>query len=114
VKGEASAKGDVRDDADAAERAQANLDAAIRAFGGLEDESAAVDRLAELARIRDQAVAKANHSNDLTSALTIDVDDWDDLSASARRALIRATIEQATVRSTGKGAGRIAVYPFGE
>ena len=114
VKGEASAKGDARADAEAAEQAQANLDAAIRAFGGLEDESAAVDRLAELARVRDEAVAKANHSNDLTSALTIDVDDWDDLSVGGRRALIRATIEQATVSSTGKGAGRITVHAFGE
>lgn len=114
VKGEASAKGDARADAEAAEQAQANLDAAIRAFGGLEDESAAVDRLAELARVRDEAVAKANHSKDLTSALTIDVDDWDDLSISGRRALIRATIEQATVSSMGKGAGRITVHAFGE
>ncbi|MBS1884837.1 MAG: hypothetical protein JSS97_17960 [Actinobacteria bacterium] len=114
VKGEASAKDDARADAEVAEQAQANLDAAIRAFGGLEDESAAVDRLAELARVRDEAVAKANHSNDLTSALTIDVDDWDDLSVSGRRALIRATIEEATVSPTGKGAGRITVHAFGE
>lgn len=114
VKGEASAKGDARADAEAAERAQADLDAAIRAFAGLEEESAAVDRLAELARIRDETAAKASHSKDVTSALTIDVDDWDDLSISARRALIQATIERATVSSTGKGAGRIAVYPFGK
>jgi DNA invertase Pin-like site-specific DNA recombinase len=114
VKGEASAEGDARADAEAAERAQANLDAAIRAFGGLEEESAAVDRLAELASVRDEAVARASHSKDLTSALTIDVDDWDDLSVSARRALVRATIERATISSTGKGAERIAEYPFGE
>jgi DNA invertase Pin-like site-specific DNA recombinase len=114
VKGEASAEGDARADAEAAERAQADLDAAIRAFAGLEEESAAVDRLAELARVRDETAAKASHSKDVISALTIDVDDWDDLSISARRALIQATIERATVSSTGKGAGRIAVYPFGE
>jgi DNA invertase Pin-like site-specific DNA recombinase len=114
VKGEASAKGDERSDAEAAELAQANLDAAIRAFAGLEDEQAAADRLAELARVRDEAVAQASHSKDITSALTIDVDDWDDLSIGARRALIRATIERATVGSTGKGAGRISVHPFGD
>ncbi|HEY1853252.1 MAG TPA: recombinase family protein [Solirubrobacterales bacterium] len=114
VKGEASAAGDARADAEAAERAQANLDAAIRAFAGLEEEAAAVERLAELARIRDEAAAQANRSRDVRSALTIDVDDWDDLSVSARRSLIRTTIDRATVGSTGKGAGRITVYPFSE
>jgi site-specific DNA recombinase len=114
VKGEASAEGDARAEAEGAEQAQANLDAAIRAFAGLDEEPAAADRLAELARIRDEAVAKANHSRDVRSALTIDVDDWDDLSVSARRSLIRTTIDRATVSSTGKGAGRITVCPFGE
>lgn len=114
VKGEASAERTARADAEAAERAQANLDAAIRAFAGLDEEPAAADRLADLAQIRDEAAAKASLSRDVRSALTIDVDDWDDLSVSARRSLIRTTIDRATVGSTGKGAGRITVYAFGE
>ena len=114
VKGQASAESNARTDAEAAERAQANLDAAIRAFTGLDEEPTAVDRLAELAQIRDEAVAKASLSRDVRSALTIDVDDWDDLSVGARRSLIRTTIDRATVDSTGKGAGRITVYAFGE
>ena len=114
VKGEASVERDARADAEAAERAQADLDAAIRAFAGLDEEPAAIERLADLARTRDETVAKASRSRNVRSALTIDVDDWDELSVSARRSLIRTTIDRATVSSTGKGAERITVYPFGE
>jgi hypothetical protein len=41
-------------------------------------------------------------------------DDWDRLSFEARRALIRATVERAIVRTQGRGADRISVELFRE
>src|SRR5690606_26742463 len=59
------------------ERAQAALDSAIRAFEGLEDEPAAVERLRELRAVRDAARERAEQLSGLRAALTITVDDWD-------------------------------------
>lgn len=114
LEGRASAEQDAREDQLAAEKAQENLEAAIRAFTSVSEEAAAIERLAELTRLRDAAVAKAEHSGHLRSALTVSVDDWDNLSLEARRGLIVATIDRAVVGREGKGAGRITVYPFGE
>lgn len=112
--GRASAGRDAREAVAAAEGAQADLDAAIRAFTGLEDESTARERLAELRQTRDDARAKEEHLSGLQSALTISVgEDWDRLSFDARRGLIRATVERADV-GPGRGAGRITLKLFGQ
>jgi len=112
--GRASASHEAQADAEAAAKAQADFDAAIRAFAGLDAEPAAVERLSELRETRDRAQARADHSRDLHSTLTVTVADWDRLSLKAKRGLIRATVEEATVSKGGTGAGRISVKLFGE
>jgi DNA invertase Pin-like site-specific DNA recombinase len=112
--GEASAEDTAEADRIAADQAQGNLDAAIRAFAGLEEEPAAFERLVELREKRDEAVAKAEHSRNLHSTLSISVADWDHLSLSARRDLIRATVRTAVVAKGGKGVERLTILPFGK
>lgn len=110
--GQASADRDAREAEAALERAQADLDAAIRAFTGLEDEPAARDRLAELREVRDRAQAHADRLRSLRAAVTINAaDDWDSLTLDEQRALIKATVERATV-APGRGPGRITVELF--
>ncbi len=93
------------------EQAQADLDAALRSFtaSGLADEPAAVERLAELRQVRDDAQARLYRIGP-TAALTVNAaDDWERLGLEERRALIRATVESAVVAPSGRGAGRIAI-----
>lgn len=112
--GRASAETDAAEAVGAAEKAQADLDAALRAFAGLEDEVAARERLTELRTLRDEAMANAEHLRGLRSALTISVgEDWERLSLEAKRTLIRATIASATVHP-GRGPDRISVLLFSE
>jgi hypothetical protein len=114
AEGRASVESNTREAELALERAQANLEAGIRAFTGLEDESAARDRLVELAAVRDGAVERLEHLGGHRAVVTINAaDDWDRLSLDARRALIRATVERARV-SPGRGADRVTVELFGE
>jgi site-specific DNA recombinase len=97
------------------ERAQADLNAAIRAFAGLEDETAARERLAELRGVRDQAQDRVDHlGGGLRPAITINAAaDWARLSLDARRALIRATVDRVLV-APGRGAERATVELVGE
>lgn len=96
------------------EQAQAELDAAIRAFTGLDTEQSARDRLAELRAVRDEAAARVDELRAATEpALTVSVDDWDALSVESRRALIRATLESVTV-APGRGPDRITIHPRGQ
>jgi site-specific DNA recombinase len=114
IEGRASAEQGAREAAQAVERAQSDLDAAIRAFSGLDGESAAVERLAELQRVRDSAQEHLDQLGGLRSAVTINAaDDWDRLTLDERRALIRATVDRATV-VPGRGAGRVTVHLFSE
>ena len=114
AEGRASVESNTREAELAVERAQANLDAGIRAFAGLEDESAARERLVELRAVRDQAVDRLEHLGGHRAVVTINAaDDWDRLSLDARRALIRATVAHARV-APGRGADRVAVELFGE
>jgi hypothetical protein len=92
------------------EVAQRKLDVAIRAFDGL-DETAAVERLAELRADRDRLQDERDHLRRHSLAVTVTGADWDALSLKARRALIVATIERATVHP-GRGASRIRVHLF--
>lgn len=103
------------DDADAAarelERCENELDAAVRAFSGLDDVESARDRLLELQTQRDEARDRLADLQAATEpALTVSVEDWDQLSRDGQRALIRAVVDSATV-SPGRGADRITVTP---
>lgn len=108
--GRASAGEDARLAAVRAEADQANLDRAIQAFTGLEDEASARDKLAELRRIRDDSRAEAHRLAHLSAGLTISPGaDWDSLSREAQRDFIRAVVERAVVMPGKRGAGRIRV-----
>ena len=90
------------------EHAQADLDAVLRSFAGagLADEPAAVERLGELRQARDDAQAELYRMSP-AAALTVTLDaDWDRLSVDERRALIRATVESATVAPGERGGSR--------
>lgn len=117
VEGRASVEADARQAAADLERAQQELDVALRAFtaSGVQDESSAVERLAELRQAREDAEDHLGRLGGLRSVVTINAaDDWDRLSLDARRALIRATVERVVVAPGGRGARRITVEPFGE
>ena len=111
--GRASAEQDARDAAAAHEKAQADLDAAIRAFTGIEDEQVAQERLAELREVRDAARERDEQLRNARSTLTVTMADWDRLSLEAQRGLIRATVESVTI-GQGRGRDRITVKLFGK
>jgi hypothetical protein len=116
MEGRASMAENTREAARALERAQADLDGAVRAFAvaGLVDETSAVERLSDLRQARDEA--QARHDGVMPpSELTIRADaDWDELSLAARRDLIRAVIDSAVVAPHGRGAERITINLRGE
>jgi site-specific DNA recombinase len=90
------------------------LDAAVRAFSGLDDVDAARDRLAALKEARDGARDRlAELQAAAVPAVTVSVGDWGDLTLDERRALIRAVVERADV-VPGRGVDRISVKPRGE
>ena len=114
AEGRASAESNVSEADQALERAQRELEAAIRAFSGLEDETAARERLAELRGARDRAQDRVEHLGGHRVAVVINAaKDWDRLSLDARRALIRATIERVSV-APGRAADRVTVELVGE
>jgi site-specific DNA recombinase len=110
--GRASTQEDALAAAAAHEKAQADLDAAIRTFAGFEDEEAARDRLAELREARDRARDRDEQLRDASSALTVTMADWDRLGLEAQRGLIRATVEAVTI-GVGRGRDRITITLFG-
>lgn len=91
------------------ERTQAALDAAIRAFSVLEDEPAAIERLAELRSARDAARERLEQIGGRSASRVVSgAWDWDLLTLEEQRALIRAVVERADVRP-GRGANRVHV-----
>jgi site-specific DNA recombinase len=111
IEGQATVDGGVSDAADDLARKQEALGAAIRAFDGLGDEQATRDRLQELREARDQA--RERHDELVAAsapAITVSAGDWDVLTLEERRALIRAVVDRAVVRS-GRGTDRITVEP---
>lgn len=109
IEGRASAQQNIGDAEHAVERAQADLDAAIRVFAGLEDEQAARERLGELGEARDRAEDRVEQLGASRGAVAVNAArDWDRLSLDGRRALIRATVESVTV-APGRGADRVTV-----
>jgi hypothetical protein len=90
------------------------LDAAVRAFSGLDDVDAARERLLELRAERDAARERVEEVGAAAvPALTVTVGDWDNLTIDERRALIRAVIDRVEVLP-GRGGERVTVYPRGE
>jgi DNA invertase Pin-like site-specific DNA recombinase len=96
------------------QRVEQELDAAVRAFSGLDDVDSARDRLTELREARDQARDRlADVQVAAAPAVTVTAGDWDLLTLDEQRALIRAVIDRADV-APGKGPGRITVKPRGQ
>jgi site-specific DNA recombinase len=97
------------------ERAEQELDAAVRAFSGLEDVDAARDRLLELREARDGARDRLDELQAAAApAVTITASgDWDVLTLDEQRALIRAVVDEAIV-APGRGRDRITVKTRGE
>jgi hypothetical protein len=113
AEGRASADASARQAITDRDQAQADLDAAIRAFAGVADEPAATERLGELRARRDAAESRVDRLRGAPDALTVNAAaDWDRLSLEARRALIRTTVQRATV-TPGRGADRVNVELLG-
>jgi len=94
-----------------AERAEAELDAAVRAFSGLDDVDVAAARLSALKEARDHARDRLDELRlVILPAITVTAEDWDDLTLDERRDLISAVIEKAVVMP-GRGADRLRVEP---
>lgn len=107
VEGRASLEQSARDAEAGLERAQRDLDAAIRAFAPVADEPAATERIAELAAARDAAREDAERLRG-TGRLVIAVGNWELFTHEERRALIRAEVDAVTV-APGRGPGRVTV-----
>ena len=109
IEGRASAQANVRDAEGDLERAQGDLDAAIRTLADFSDEPAARDRLTQLRDERDEAQRRLEQIGGGAVAVTINAaTDWEQLTLDERRALVRATVDQATV-APGRGAERITI-----
>jgi site-specific DNA recombinase len=114
AEGRASVENNAREAERDLERARANLDAALRTFAGFADEQGARDRLAELGAERDRAQERVDHLGGHRAVVVVNADrDWDRLSLDARRALIRATVDEVRV-APGRGADRVTVKLVGE
>jgi DNA invertase Pin-like site-specific DNA recombinase len=111
VEGRASAEHHARRVERAAADAQAELDALIRLLDPLEP--AAAERLREATAKRDAAQEQVDRLPPTRTVRTVSVADWDDLSLDARRELIRATVDRATV-APGRGDDRITIEFLGE
>jgi DNA invertase Pin-like site-specific DNA recombinase len=116
AEGRASMAESAQEAASALERAQRDLDTAMRSFAaaGLENEAAAVERLVELRQARDVAQERVDQIGTGAARTVNAAGDWDELSLAGRRELIRATVESAIVAPTGRGAERIAVRLLGQ
>ena len=85
------------------ERTENELDAAVRAFSGLDDVDAARERLAALRDARDAARDRLDELQAaVLPAVTLTADDWDLLTLAERRDLIRAVVDRAVV-TPGRG-----------
>jgi DNA invertase Pin-like site-specific DNA recombinase len=121
AKGRASMAESAQETVNALERAQSDLDAAVRSFAGagLENESAAIERLAELRQVRDDAHVEVDQigpgrSLVINAADVLDGGAEHGDSLDAKRALIRACLESAVVAPGGRGAERITIRLFGQ
>jgi DNA invertase Pin-like site-specific DNA recombinase len=114
VEGRASAAEGVQEAEQRLDRAQADLDAALRVLADFKDEAAARDRLAELREARDAAQEQLDQIGGAQAEVTVSADaDWDKLTVDERRDLIRATIERVEVEP-GRGDDRVRIRFVGE
>jgi hypothetical protein len=96
------------------DRCEQQLEAAVRAFTGLDDVDATRERLLELRTERDRARDLVGELRAAASpALTVSAGDWGTLTIDEKRALIRAVVDRADV-VPGRGPDRITVYLRGE
>jgi hypothetical protein len=114
VEGRAAAESNAREAQAALALAQADLDAAFRAFAGFGDEQAARERLAELRATRNAAQERVDHLLPASVAVTVSATrDWDLLTLAERRALIRVIVHSAAV-APGRSSDRITIKLSGE
>lgn len=114
MQGTASVAEGVEQAARELERCENELDAAVRAFSGLDDVDAARERLAALRDARDKARDRLGEVQAAAApAVTVTTGDWDLLTTEERRALIRAVIDRVEV-APGRGNDRITVHPRGQ
>ena len=115
VRGTANIAGGIEEAAQELDLQECELDAAVRAFSGLEDVEAARQRLLELREARDAARERlARLRAAAQPALTVSASgDWDLLTLDEQRDLIRAVVDRAVVLP-GRGEGRITVKARGE
>jgi site-specific DNA recombinase len=114
MRGTASMNDGIADAERRIDACEQELDAAVRAFSGLDDVDAARERLAELKEARDYASDRlAELQAAAVPAVSVSVGGWDDLTLDERRALIHAVIERADV-APGRGSDRISVEPRGQ
>jgi len=126
AEGRASAAENVRQVIAELEKAQADLDGALRTFAatGTESEPAAVERIAELRAIRDEKQAAVDQLGTAGQSLTVNAaEDWDDIPLARKRELIRTIVESAVVApgrggppggGSSYGADRISIKLVGE
>ncbi len=115
MRGTASVGNELADAERDFDHAERDLDAAVRAFTGLEDVEAARERLLELRGVRDRARDRLE-SLQAAAAPAVAISatgDWHLLTLDEQRALVVATIDRANVHP-GRGADRIAIHPRGE
>lgn len=109
VQGTASADAGIAAARAEADRAESELDAAVRAFSGLDDVDAARERLASLRDARDNARDRLHElQENVLPVVTLTADDWEVLTLGERRDLIRAVVERAVV-APGRGDDRVTV-----
>lgn len=110
MKGTASSTTGAQQAAREYERRQAELDRAIEVVlgAGLEAESSATERLAELRQARDDALGRYEELQSIDApAVVLDAAaDWDSLSLEGRRGIIKTILECALV-APGRGDDRI-------
>jgi site-specific DNA recombinase len=115
VVGTASGADGIEDAETGLARCEHELDAAVAAFSGLDDVTTARDRLLVLREQRDQArerleeLQAAAPARETVSAGT----DWNLLTLSEQRGLVRAVIESVTI-APGRGEERITIQPRGQ
>jgi site-specific DNA recombinase len=116
MKGTATMADGIADAELALERSEQELDAAVRAFSGLEDVAATRERLLELRDARDRARDRFDELQDAARpAVTVTASgDWDSLTLEERRALIRAVIDRVEVAPGGRGRDRVTIHTRGQ
>ncbi len=90
------------------DRAQAELDAAIRTLELVGDEPEAVKRLGALKATRDEAQADVDRLTGLASTWRVSSEDWERLSLLGKRRIIAATVERVDVLA-GSASDRVRV-----